>query len=68
MKDGNDRGFGTEGDLPLHERTKEEKEEMYGIIAQKLIHMADTYAAESGLSDAESHHREAGGQSSAGGR
>ena len=38
---------------------------MYGVIAQKLIHMADTFAAESGMSDTESHQREASGQSSA---
>ena len=41
---------------------------MYGMIAQKLIQMADTYAAESGLSDAESHQRDAGGQPTADGR
>ena len=41
---------------------------MYGMIAQKLIQMADTYAAESGLSDAEAHQRDAGGQPTADGR
>ncbi|XP_076466759.1 uncharacterized protein LOC143298000 isoform X2 [Babylonia areolata] len=50
---------GNTDDIPLHERTEEEKEQMYGKIAQKLIHMADTYAAESGVSDAEGFHRDA---------
>ena len=52
-------------DLPLHERTAEEKEQMYGKIAQKLICIADTYAAESGMSDAETHGRTAGAQAAA---
>lgn len=68
MQDGNGHDLGAKGDLPLHERTKEEKEEMYGMIAQKLIQMADMYAAESGLSDAEAHQRDAGGQPTADGR
>ncbi|KAL8599136.1 hypothetical protein ACOMHN_007852 [Nucella lapillus] len=59
-QDGKGRPLTKADDIPIHERTAEEKDEMYGKIAQKLIHIADTFAAESGQSESEGHHKEGG--------
>lgn len=64
-QDGKGRPPKNTEDIPVHERTAEEKEEMYGKIAQKLIHIADTFAADSGMSDAEAHHHREGAAAAA---
>ncbi|XP_070191318.1 mediator of RNA polymerase II transcription subunit 1.1-like isoform X2 [Littorina saxatilis] len=56
----------TEDGIPFHERTKKEKDELYSKIAQKLVHIGESYAAESGISDSDGHSREPAGQAAAG--
>lgn len=55
--DGKDKPEGMDSflmdNVPLHERTCEEKEEMYGVIAQKLMKIGDSCVAKSGVSDSE---------------
>ncbi|KAK7441966.1 hypothetical protein BaRGS_00040548 [Batillaria attramentaria] len=40
--------------VPLHERTEEEKEKMYGEIAKRLMEMGDNFVIHGGMSDSES--------------
>ena len=52
---------GNSAEIPFHEKTKEEKEEMYGKVAEKIAEIGDHLNAEY-MSDQETRRQEAGGQ------